>query len=58
MKLPLALSLYRAGAGALAPALTAWLSLRSQLGKEDARRIGERDTRAHHSRQDAGASLV
>jgi 3-deoxy-D-manno-octulosonic-acid transferase len=50
MKLPLALSLYRAGAGALAPALTAWLSLRSQLGKEDARRIGERYGRTDMAR--------
>jgi len=42
MKRPLALSLYRAGTGALAPALTAWLNVRTQMGKEDAQRIGER----------------
>lgn len=42
MKLPLALSLYRAGTSAAGPALTAWLKLRTQLGKEDAQRIGER----------------
>lgn len=50
MKRPLALSLYRAGAGALAPALTAWLSVRTQLGKEDAQRIGERYGRTELAR--------
>ncbi|MBI1187137.1 MAG: 3-deoxy-D-manno-octulosonic acid transferase [Alphaproteobacteria bacterium] len=50
MKRPLALSLYRAGAGALAPALTAWLKMRTQIGKEDAQRIGERYGRTEIAR--------